>query len=99
MKIKWIESAKADVREIKAYIKKQSPKYAKVQVQRIFDQADKLKQFPFMGTVMPEYNDENSRYILLGAYRIIYFIASDKDIHIVRVWHTAKDFDPGKDLD
>ena len=96
-KIKWIDSAKNDLREINTYITSQSPKFAKIQIQRIFEQVDKLKQFPFIGLVLPEHNDENIRYILFGAYRIIYLLI-ENEVHIIRVWHNARDFNPEDDL-
>ena len=52
---------------------------------------DVLAQFPQLGRVVPEENDETIREIILRPYRIIYKVLAEKQIiGVVRVWHGAR---------
>ncbi len=52
---------------------------------------DVLAQFPQIGRVVPEENDETIREIILRPYRIIYKVLTEKQIiGIARVWHGAR---------
>ncbi len=46
-------------------------------------------QFPQLGRVVPEENDEAIREIIFRSYRIIYKVEREI-IAIVRVWHGAR---------
>jgi plasmid stabilization system protein ParE len=50
------------------FIKKDSPKYAQSQVEKIQNTAKNLENFPQIGRVLPE---SNYKEILTGQYRII----------------------------
>jgi len=53
--------------------------------------ADVLAQFPEIGRVVPEENDETIREIILRPYRIIYKVIGEKQtIAIARIWHGAR---------
>lgn len=52
---------------------------------------DVLVQFPQIGRVVPEENDETIREIVLRPYRIIYKVLAEKQIiGIARIWHGAR---------
>jgi plasmid stabilization system protein ParE len=52
---------------------------------------DVLAQFPQIGRVVPEENDETIREIILRPYRIIYKVLAEKQIiGIARIWHAAR---------
>jgi plasmid stabilization system protein ParE len=52
---------------------------------------DLLEQFPQIGRVVPEAQDENIREIILPPYRIIYrVLAENGAVAIARVWHGAR---------
>ena len=53
--------------------------------------ADMLEQFPEIGRVVPEEQDENIREIILPPYRIIYRVLAEAQVvAIARVWHGAR---------
>ena len=52
---------------------------------------DLLAQFPQLGRVVPEEQDENVREVILPPYRIIYrAVAQDHVMAFARVWHGAR---------
>ena len=48
VKIIWSESAKEDLREIKSYIAKDSPEYAIIFAEKVFEKIRFLESFPKM---------------------------------------------------
>lgn len=50
-----------------------------------------LAQFPQLGRVVPEKNDDTIREIIFRSYRIIYkVLAQNETVAIARVWHGAR---------
>jgi plasmid stabilization system protein ParE len=60
-------------------------------VQEIFDAVDRLETFPLSGRVVPELNDDNTREVIVGSYRVIYDV-SEETIRILSVLHGARNF-------
>ncbi len=60
-------------------------------ISKIFRSVEKLFVFPKLGQIVPEINKDNIREIVLGNYRIIYRLSSDK-IHILTIYHTSRIF-------
>jgi addiction module RelE/StbE family toxin len=74
LRIEWTEKARKDLREIRAYIAKDSKRYARIQVERIQDTAERTLRFPKIGRSVPEFPEEDWRELLAGNYRIVYRI-------------------------
>ena len=91
--INWTDSANNDINNIIDFLAKQSPAFAKIQIQRIFDKTKLLETLPRLGRVVPELEYENVREILIGPYRIVYHIVSDKRIDILAIHHSSKPLD------
>jgi plasmid stabilization system protein ParE len=71
--LSWSLIALDDLQEITARIELESPLYAALLVQRVFDAAEQLETFPRLGRVVPEYAPVDSlRELLFQGYRIIY---------------------------
>jgi len=90
VKINWTPQSKNDLVSIAEYIAQDSQKFARIQIKRIRERVKQLKKFPNSGRVVPEYEDENLKELILGNYRIIYRISSVNRIDIVTVHHSAK---------
>jgi toxin ParE1/3/4 len=91
MKIVWTEPAVRDLRELHAYIARDSEMYASGFVERIVLAAERLVDYPKVGRVVPETNDEDVREILYQKYRVIYRIKEDNieilsGIHGPGIW-------------
>jgi plasmid stabilization system protein ParE len=74
MKIVWTAPAVDDLRELHAYIARDSDMYASGFVERIIVAAERLVQQPKLGRVVPEISDEQIRELLFQ--NIESFIAS-----------------------
>ena len=72
MKIIWANSAINDLKEIKAYISKDSEYYAFQVVEKIISAVETLNTFPEIGKKVTEANQQNIREIIYTPYRIIY---------------------------
>ena len=82
----WSEKSIDDLESIATYIEKDSIYYAKSVVSTIFSKVDILLDFPLLGRVVPEYQDENIRELFVYSYRLIYKI-NKNNISIVTIIH------------
>ena len=85
----WSDRSIKDLDGIAKYIARDSPKYARLTLINIWNQARRLINHPRLGRQVPEIGDEAIREILYGNYGIIYTIRND-DIHIITVHHSAR---------
>ena len=90
VRLNWTEQSINDLSNIAEYISKDSVKYAAIQIRRIREKAQLLKKQPELGRVVPETQNEKIRELILGNYRIIYYIAGDTQINILTVHHSAR---------
>ncbi|WP_426669650.1 type II toxin-antitoxin system RelE/ParE family toxin [Mucilaginibacter sp. McL0603] len=88
--VKWTKQAIQDIDKIAEFIAKDSDHYAKIQVQRFFDAVKVLEKQPKSGKIVPEKQDISIRAILIGSYRIIYKIVSEKRIDVITVHHNKR---------
>ena len=86
MKIEWSPLAIERVLELAEYIALDKPEVAIEWATDIFDSAEKLKDHPKLGRVIPEIRDENYRELLEGNYRVIYWLGNSK-ISVLTVCH------------
>lgn len=89
VKIKWTDNALHDLKSIFDYIAKDSQRYANIQVKKIKDRTNVLKNQPHAGKIVPEFNDEKIRELIEGYYRIIYLVQNE-EIFILTVHHSAR---------
>ena len=84
-------SARRDLRDIVRYISWDSPERAVVFGQFLVTSTKRLSEFTDMGRVVPEFDDQSIREIVVRSYRIIYRVDhSDCRIDIIRFWHGAR---------
>ena len=87
----WAPSARQDLRDLFNYINEYNPDAARQFIESIFEKVHSLPDYPHMGRVVPEFNDEHIREIIRAPCRIIYRVnLSDEQIEIVRIWHAAR---------
>ena len=75
--------------EIHRYISGDSIRYANREVAKIIQRTRQLENFPKSGRVVPELNDELTRELIEGNYRIIYRIKPDF-IRFLHIRHTKR---------
>ena len=90
MKIDWTDNAIKDLREIKAYISKDSEFYATRFLEKLIDGVGNLSIFPEMGRCMPEAQRELIRELIYRPYRIIYKI-NKNSIDIITIVNCHRD--------
>lgn len=61
-----------DVQEIRTYIARDSPRYARAVAERIFAAVDWLYEHPLSGRVVPELGRPTVREVIEPPYRIVY---------------------------
>ncbi|MBA3986544.1 MAG: type II toxin-antitoxin system RelE/ParE family toxin [Flavobacteriales bacterium] len=71
VQIKWLKSAKQDLKVIYDYIALDSKRYTQLQVERIQQRTELLKQQTELGKVVEEIRNSYIRELVEGHYRII----------------------------
>mgnify|MGYP000173896561 FL=1 len=86
MEIEWSPLATERVIEIAGKIALDKPDVAMEWASRIFDSAKKLREYPRLGRIVPEIQEEDYRELIEGNYRIIYLVSASK-ISVLTVRH------------
>ena len=89
MKVAWADEAKAHLAGIYQYIQRDAPFYATQTIDKLTRRVDQLIDHPRSGRVVPKYDDENLRELIMRPYRLIYRIKPDR-IDIIAVFHGAQ---------
>jgi toxin ParE1/3/4 len=87
--VAWTDKAKFSLRNIFYYIKKDSPFYATEVKNKFLFESQKLSDFPKLGRIVPEVEDENIRELFIYSYRMIYQII-DNNIFILTIIHSKQ---------
>ena len=91
MVIEWSRRARTDIRDLKAYIAKDSPYYARRFTDRIIASVEKLAEFPRIGRTVPEAEGRDDvRELVYQGYRIIYLTRLEWVV-IVTIIHGSRD--------
>jgi toxin ParE1/3/4 len=62
---------------------------------QLISETDRLHDFPELGRIVPEYENQRLREIIFHPYRIVYRVNHDRKIcEIARVWHSARGVPP-----
>jgi addiction module RelE/StbE family toxin len=73
--VRWTEQAVADLRSIREFIERDSPRYGRLVAERLYDATSQLELFPRSGRVVPELSRDDVRELIVGDYRIVYRLA------------------------
>lgn len=91
-KIRWSPRAAFNLETTCEYIAKDSELYASLFAKKIVSLVKTLPEFPRMGRIVPEYQDENLREIIYRDYRIVYRLKVDI-VEVVAICHGARPLD------
>lgn len=89
MKVHWTDTARDHLTAIHDYIAKNSPQYALRVVDRLTKRSQQIGEFPLSGRTVPEFELEQIREVVEGAYRIIYYIRPDQ-VDVLAVIHATR---------
>lgn len=80
-----------DLAEIVRYVSLDKPNAAEKLGNALINVALALRIFPERGRFVPEFDDQITRELIYGSYRIVYRINTDKStIEVSRFWHAAR---------
>jgi plasmid stabilization system protein ParE len=85
----WTEDSEADLRRIYDQIAVDSRTAAASLVLRLVASVSRLQDFAYSGRVVPEFGRENVRELIVGSYRVIHRVGSNR-VDIARVLHGAR---------
>ena len=88
-RVAWSAEARADLRRIAEFVAQDSPTYASTIVDVVLARVARLAEFPRMGRVVPELEDESFRELLVYSYRVMYRVDADSVI-IAAVIHAKR---------
>jgi len=87
MKLRWTERATDQLVGVYDYIAQSSPGFATAVAERIFARPEpQLIDFPYSGSVVPEFGREDIREIFSDSYRIIHQVLPG-EVRILAVIH------------
>lgn len=91
IRVVWTKPALEDVREIRGYIERDSPRYAGIVAERLVAAVDRLPRHPLSGCVVPEVGQSTLREVIEPPYRIVYRVRAEL-LEVVAVVHAARRF-------
>ena len=89
--VRWTPQAVDDLRAIREFIGRDSPRYGRLVVERLFDATQRLEAFPLSGRVVPALAREDVREIILGEYRIVYRLKGET-AELITVFRSSRLF-------
>lgn len=89
MEVIWTSQAIRMVNAFVDYIAQDDYSAAEQWALELMSQTDKLADHPRIGRIIPEYNEETLRELIVGNYRLPYRIKED-GIYIEAVWHVRQ---------
>lgn len=95
----WSPLALDDLNEITAYIAEDNTNAALTILKKFKTAAKRVSSFPMSGRIIPEYDDDLRREVIVGNYRMQYIVLEGR-IEIAQITHGARLLDnPEEDLD
>lgn len=87
MKLRWTQRATDQLVGVHDYIAQSSPEFAAAVAERIFARPDpQLIDFPYSGSVVPEFGRDDIREVFSDSYRIIHQVLPG-EVRILAVIH------------
>ena len=74
--VRWTGQAVEDLQSIRRFIERDSPRYGRLVVERLYEATERLALFPRSGRMVPEVGREEIRELIVGDYRVVYRLES-----------------------
>jgi addiction module RelE/StbE family toxin len=78
--VRWTDQAVEDLRAIRSFIERDSPRYGRLVAERLYDAASRIEQFPRSGRIVPELERDDVRELVVGQYRIVYRLEAESAV-------------------
>jgi toxin ParE1/3/4 len=89
VKVVWTDGARADLRELVAYIAEDNVSAARNMAARLRKQSGLLQEHPEMGRMVPEFGDAQIRERIVAPYRLVYRLGDDV-VEVLAVVHSRR---------
>lgn len=89
--VRWTDQAVDDLRAIREFISRDSPRYGRLVAERLFDATSRIEAFPYSGRVVPEIGIDDVREIIIGEYRIVYRLTGEAAV-LLTVFRSSRLF-------
>jgi plasmid stabilization system protein ParE len=87
----WSPAARDDLHDIVVFIARDNPNRAMSFGYELVSETDRLREFPELGRIVPEYRNDSLREIIFRPYRLVYRVDHERKLcQIARVWHSAR---------
>lgn len=86
----WTHDGIKSFESVIQYIAEDSTYYASHFAKKVLQAIEKLKTFPLMGRIVPEYNHPDIRELIYRNYRIVYKIEK-QTVYLALVIHGSKE--------
>jgi len=90
VKIVWTQVSIDDLKDIFDYIAKDSKRFASITVNKIYQRAQDIIENPYVGRIVPEFNNRSLREVISGNYRVVYKVVNEFQVDILRIYHSAR---------
>ena len=94
--IRWTDEAVEDLASIKAFIERDSPRYAQLIIERLIERAERIVEFPLAGRIVPELQRDDVREVIFRNYRIVYWLQAGAP-RLITIFHATRLFPIPKD--
>ena len=91
VEIRWTLQSLEDIENIAQFISRDSERFARIQVERFFQAEEIICEHPKAGRIVPEIGNNGVREIILGNYRLIYYIINDIRIDVLTIHHSKRE--------
>jgi plasmid stabilization system protein ParE len=89
-KIVWSKFGLDSFHEHLLFIEETSLQNARTVAKKIISSIDMLESFPKLGRIVPEFEQEEFRELIVYQYRIVYRIKNIETIEIVSIYHSKQ---------
>lgn len=90
VQVNWSRQAVEDIFAASEYHRQMSVKYANTLVEKIFEKAHILENYPRLGRMVPELTREDIRELIYKQYRVVYRIVNESQIDILSVHPSSR---------
>lgn len=91
IEVRWTSQAVEDLASIRKFIERDSARYGRLVVERLFERVEQIAESPQAGRVVPELGDPAIRELISGPYRIVYRLRAEI-AEVVTVFRSSRLF-------
>jgi plasmid stabilization system protein ParE len=87
--VRWSPRAAQDLEDACGFIARDAETAAQRFAERVIEATRQLAVFPRSGRIVPEFNRDDIREVIVQRYRVVYRLVGD-DVQLVTIQHAAR---------